>query len=257
MHDVLLDSVVAGLLASVACGVGVVPLFIGRLNLAKHVGLGYGFAGGLMFAASVYNLILPGLTLGSSSGSPRQVLLVILGILLGAGFLWLVGRYLEAHETSSTLRTIGTRQEILIFVAMAFHSIPEGVAVGVGYASALTVPDAANLGDYIAVAIGLHNMPEGLAIAIPMRAAGAGLRRCFTAAFLTSLPQPLAALPAAWLVSIFQPLMLPLLGFAAGAMIFLILLELIPDALHERRAVEIAWAFTLGFCLMILLQVFL
>lgn len=135
MQGVLLDSVIAGLLASVACGLGAVPLFIGRLNLDKDIGLGYGFAGGLMFAASVYNLILPGLTLGEDSGSPRQVLLVISGILAGACFLWLIGRYLHSHGSSSLVQSIGSRQEILIFVAMAFHSIPEGVAVGVDFCS--------------------------------------------------------------------------------------------------------------------------
>ncbi len=138
---------------------------------------------------------------------------------------------------------------------MSFHSMPEGVAVGVGYASAQHVPDIEHLGTYIALAIAIHNVPEGLAVSIPMRAGGASIRRCFTAAFLTSLPQPLAAVPAALLVWFFEPLMVPLLGFAAGAMIFLVLLELIPDALQDRRPVEIVWAFTIGFSLMLLVQV--
>jgi ZIP family zinc transporter len=157
----------------------------------------------------------------------------------------------------SVLRRLGGRRESLIFIAMSLHSVPEGVAVGVGYASSQFVPDIPHLGGYIALAIAIHNIPEGLAVAIPMRANGATIPKCFTAAFLTSLPQPLAAVPAALLVWLFEPLMIPLLGFAAGAMMFLVLLELIPDALEARPPVEIAWAFVLGFALMILVQVVL
>jgi ZIP family zinc transporter len=90
-----------------------------------------------------------------------------------------------------------------------------------------------------------------------MRAAGAGIWRCFFAAYLTSLPQPIAAVPAALASWFFQPLMPVLMGFAAGAMMFLILLEMIPDALHNEKAAKIAWAFMIGFCLMLLMQVVL
>lgn len=255
-YGFLLDSFVAGLIACVACGLGAAPLFIGRLQVEKRVGLGYGFAGGLMFSASVFNLILPGLTMGSATGSVGQILLLIAGVLLGALFLWSCDRWLKRESVEqSSLRLLGSRRELLIFIAMAFHSMPEGVAVGVGYASQEAVPGIDSLGQYIAIAIAIHNIPEGLAVALPLRVRGASFARCFTAAFLTSLPQPLAAVPAALLVWFFQPLLVPLLGFAAGAMMFLVLMELIPDALHDRRPVEIAWAFLLGFCLMILVQV--
>jgi zinc transporter ZupT len=125
----------------------------------------------------------------------------------------------------------------------------------VGYASEEVY--ANQLGTYIALAIAIHNIPEGLAVAIPLRAAGATIGRCFFAAFLTSLPQPIAAVPASMLSWFFQPLMPVLMGFAAGAMIFLVLLELLPDALSQEKPVTIAWWFTLGFCLMLLVQVLL
>ena len=138
---------------------------------------------------------------------------------------------------------------------MSIHSVPEGIAVGVGYAGG-EVYDT-SLGSYIALAIGIHNIPEGLAIALPLRAAGASIKKCFFIAFLTSLPQPIAAVPAGALSWLFQPVMPILMGFAAGAMIFLVLLEMIPDALSNTPPVRIAWAFTLGFCLMLLVQVVL
>jgi len=253
---ILLHSFVAGILASLACGLGALPLLLKRLNLANRTGIGYGFAGGLMLAASVYNLILPGLTLTHHEMSLAQVLPVLVGILLGAVFLGSVDRYLNAERLEQdSWKRWGNRAEILIFLAMSVHSIPEGVAVGVGYASEQVYNT--QLGSYIALAIAIHNIPEGLAVAIPMRAAGASMMKCFWAAFLTSLPQPIAAVPAALASWFFQPLMPILMGFAAGAMIFLILLEMIPDALHHEKPAKIAWAFLLGFCLMLLIQVVL
>lgn len=256
MPQFIIDSMVAGILASFACGVGALPLAIKGINLQKHTGIAYSAAGGLMFAASVYNLILPGLTLSSTSIHLANAIPVILGILAGAGFLSLTDRYLSPDRLEQPgWKRFGNKAQLLIFVAMAVHSIPEGIAVGVGYSSEAVYSN--NLGHYIALAIALHNIPEGLAVAIPMRAAGASIWRCFWAAFLTSLPQPIAAVPAAYVSWLFQPIMPVLMGFAAGAMIFLVLLELIPEALHTSSPIKVAWAFTLGFCAMILVQVLL
>lgn len=254
-YDFLIYSFVAGILASLACGLGVLPLLFPQLDVQKRMGLGYGLAGGLMFSASVYNLLLPGLTLDEHIPGLRQVLLVLSGLLVGAFFLSLMDNYLTPERLENAFfKRLGSRRELLIFLAMSFHSIPEGVAVGVGYASAQYLPEAEGLGSYIALAIGIHNIPEGLAVAIPLRAGGASIKKCFLAAFLTSLPQPLAAVPAALLVWFFEPLMIPLLGVAAGAMIFLVVREMIPDALETRSPTQTAWSFIAGFCLMILIQ---
>lgn len=255
-YEIIIRSLVAGLIASLACGLGALPLLIKRFDLKNHTGVGYGFAGGLMFAASVYNLILPGLKLNEQEVTLAQALPVVGGILLGAAFLWLTDR-LMPHEFAegANWKKWGGRSAVLIFIAMSIHSIPEGVAVGVGYASEEV--HGGRLGTYLAVAIAIHNIPEGLAVAIPMRAAGASIWSCFWAAFLTSLPQPIAAVPASVLSWLFNPIMSVLMGFAAGAMIFLVLLELIPDALATTHPARIAWAFSAGFCLMVLIQVVL
>jgi zinc transporter, ZIP family len=252
------QSVIAGILATIACGFGAIPLLFRRIDIEKHVGLGYGFAGGLMFAASVYNLLLPALNLGETSIGLYKVTATLAGIFSGSGFIWLLGRLLTPERlTIYNLHAIGTKKEILIFIAMACHSIPEGVAVGVGYGSAGQVAGAAGLGHYIALAIAIHNIPEGLAVSIPMRARGASIARCFFFASLTSLPQPIAAVPASLLVWFFTPLLIPCLGFAAGAMMYLVLVELIPDALEHQSNNQIAWAFMSGFCLLISIQVIL
>jgi ZIP family zinc transporter len=175
---------------------------------------------------------------------------------LGCAFLWLVRRSLTPERLESRwLKSIGGRVETLVFIAMAFHSIPEGVPVGVGFGAEGHDPSLSGFGLYIAVAIGIHNMPEGLAVALPARAGGASLWKCFWLAFLTSLPQPIASVPASLLVWFFEPLMLPLLGFAAGAMMYLVVVELIPDALETRSPDQIAWSFMTGFGLMALIQV--
>jgi ZIP family zinc transporter len=250
------ESLVAGILASLACGLGALPLAIKSIDFQKQTGIAYAGAGGLMFAASVYNLILPGLTLSSSAIDLAQAVPVIFGILLGAGFLWWADRYLSTGRLEQpNWQRFGNRSQLLIFIAMAIHSIPEGVAVGVGYSSEAV--HANHLGDYIALAIAIHNIPEGLAVAVPMRAAGASIWRCFWAAVLTSIPQPIAAVPAAYVSWLFQPIMPILMGFAAGAMIFLVILELIPEALHSSSPIRVAWSFTIGFCAMILVQVLL
>lgn len=256
LYEILSKSFIAGILASLACGLGVFPLLLKQVDPKKHTGLGYGLTGGLMFAASVYNLILPGLTLKHHELSLIEVLPVLTGILLGASFLWGADGFLSPQRLAQAhWQRWGTRKEILIFLTMSIHSIPEGVAVGVGFASEAVY--AGNLGTYIALAIAIHNIPEGLAVGIPLRSGGASITRAFWAAFLTSLPQPLAALPAGYAAWLFKPLMPVLMGFAAGAMIFLILLEIIPEALDTETPLRIAWSFTLGFSLMLLVQVLL
>jgi ZIP family zinc transporter len=252
------DSAVAGLFASVACRFGVLPLAFVGAGWQRRVRLGYAFAGGLMVAASVYNLLMPAFTLGGDAATElRPVLMTLGGLLAGCATLSVVRTTLTPQRLAQLpLRSLANRQSALVFLAMTVHSFPEGVAVGVGYGAETHLAEE-GLGFHIAVAIAIHNMPEGLAVALPMHAAGASLASCLWYSFLTSLPQPIAAVPAALLVWLFEPLMLPMLGFAAGAMMFLVVVELLPDALADRGPVQTAWAFMLGFTLMVLVQVVL
>ena len=250
------DAFVAGLLASIACGVGALPLAISGLHLERRIGLGYAFAAGLMFSASVYNLLLPAFTIGGDALELSPVLQTLGGMALGSIFLYAVERFLTPERLQAKfLNVFGGKTEALIFIAMAFHSVPEGVAVGVGYGAEPHLADGGRFAMYIAIAIAIHNIPEGLAVALPMRSKGASIWKCFFFAFLTSLPQPIAAVPSSLLVWLFEPLMIPLLGFAAGAMMYLVLLELLPEALERHSRTKIAWSFLAGFGLMVLVQV--
>ena len=266
MSEALLQAVIAGILASLACGLGVVPLMWKRLDPARHAGVGFAAAGGLMMAASVCNLILPALDGAAPedwalwTGDGSGVGPVLIGVLVGAAFLAWTGKWIEARGMDETSfgTSLGGGKGLLIFRAMCVHSIPEGVAVGVGYAAeASDAIQHANLGNYIALAIAIHNIPEGLAVAIPLRSAGVSLHRCFWLAVLTSVPQPIAAVPAVLAAWFFEPLMPGLMGFAAGAMIFLVVQELLPEALERIGKQKTAWSFLLGFCAMVLVQVVL
>ena len=255
-YSFVIDCLVAGILASLACGLGALPLAIRGLNVQKHIGIAYSFAGGLMFSASVYNLLLPAITLRTGHMEIVSVSKTLVGILLGAGFIYFVERYLSNQEDDHELvHHLGGRTGALVFIAMTFHSIPEGVAVGVAYASKAHYEALSYLGAYIAIAIGIHNIPEGLAVALPLRAKGASIKKCFFFGFLTSLPQPLAAVPASILVWLFEPLLLPMFGFEDGAMMYLVIVELIPDSLETHSRSEVASCFMLGFSLMLLVQV--
>ncbi len=259
-YDFVVEGFVAGLAASLACGLGALPLAFRGWKLEEKVGLGYAFAAGLMFSASVYNLLLPAFQIGGGGDHHAMqagpVLKTLAGMAAGAWFLW----WIQTRITPERLKTgflsgLGGRTGALVFLAMTFHSIPEGVAVGVGYGSESHLAEGSGFGFYIALAIGIHNIPEGLAVALPMRLEGAPLWKAALLATVTSLPQPIASVPASLLVWLFEPLMLPLLGFAAGAMMYLVLMELIPEALEEHGRTEIAWLFLAGFGLMALVQV--
>ncbi|MCB9464231.1 MAG: ZIP family metal transporter [Candidatus Eisenbacteria bacterium] len=257
--SVVLESFVAGIVASIACGLGALPVLFRSLDPTKRIGLSYAAASGLMFAASVYNLLLPAFTLGAEQGvTLRPVVETLIGLLSGCAFIWQVEKRLPRDgEESDFVKKLGGRVGALVFIAMTFHSIPEGVAVGVGFASEAHQVAFDDLGLYLAIAISIHNIPEGMAVALPARAAGASFWRCFFLAFLTSLPQPLASVPATLLVWFFRPLMLPLFGFAAGAMMYLVIVEMIPESLEEEKPTQVAWAFMGGFTAMVLVQVVL
>src|SRR5215203_4903441 len=124
---------------------------------------------------------------------------------------------------------------------MFVHSVPEGIAIGVGYATG-----EMRFGLLLAAAIAVHNIPEGTAVSLPLRARGASIWRCAGYAILTSVPQPLLAMPAFLLTSFFQPLVAPSLGFAGGAMIFLVMSELLPDSFESCSRSDTAWSVTLG-----------
>jgi zinc transporter ZupT len=223
------------LLTALATGLGVIPLFfIGNTEL-RWQGVATAAAGGMMLSASVFALADEALQRGRAVD-------VIGGMVLGAAFFAYTAKLVEHRGWGLRGFSEGrARQSILLVITLFVHSVPEGMAFGVGYATG-----EIRFGWLLAMAIAVHNIPEGTAVAVPLRANGASLARCVMYAILTSLPQPIVAVPAFLLVSVFQPLLAVSLGFAGGAMIFLVMSELIPESLRESTPTDVAWGVTLG-----------
>jgi zinc transporter ZupT len=223
------------LASDLATAIGVLPVFfLNRLH-QRWQGLASAAAGGMMLSASWFALADQALRRASP-------LAVVAGMLGGALFFAWAARVVSAQNWQlGNWNAAESRQPILLVVTMFVHSAPEGLAIGVGYATGEWA-----FGALLALAISVHNIPEGTAVALPLRARGASMARCAWYAVLTSLPQPLLAVPAFLLTSFFQPLVAPSLGFAGGAMIFLVVSELIPESLERCSKTETAWAFTIG-----------
>lgn len=208
---------------ALATGVGAIPVFLLGTRVERWRPLLWGAAAGLMTVASVLGLLIPGLRDGT-------VLEVLGGVLAGVLFL-LVARWKvqDADYSIGHLRGADVRSSILVFAVLFVHSLPEGFAIGTAYGS-----EHKGLGLYVILAIGLQNVPEGTSIAIPMAASGFGRSAQFWSAVATSAPQPIGALIAFVLVEEIRALLPVSFGFAAGAMLALVALELLPKAIGPQ-----------------------
>lgn len=242
MIPVVWQVFLVALVTDLATGLGAIPFAFVRDLSRRWQGLAYAAAGGMMVSASVFALSEQGLRRGAAWE-------IVVGLLAGSFFYWWTARKVHTNNfTFGELNSKDSRQAILILITMFVHSIPEGVAIGVGYATGEYA-----FGLLLAVAIALHNIPEGIAISLPLRAKGVSVSKCAWYAILTSVPQPLAAVPSFLLVSFFQPLLPAGLGFAGGAMMFLVVTELVPESLGLCSRHESAWAFMAGMVVMLLL----
>ena len=225
----MLVLLLAGVGTALATGLGAIPVFYLGERAAALRPLLLGIAAGVMGVASISGLILPGLDEGSAG-------VVVAGLLTGVAFLALARIALESRDRHAT-RVIseGARTSALVFVVLFVHSLPEGFAIGTAYAS-----DTAGLSLFVIVAIAIQNIPEGTSVAIPMAAAGYSRSRQFWAAVGTSAPQPVGAVLAYLLVSEVSALLPFSFGFAAGAMLALIAVELLPQALRGGAGNAIA-----------------
>lgn len=231
----------AALGTAIATGLGAVPfLFIKNIN-QEWLGIADALAAGLMLGAS-HGLIGEGLAY-----NPAWLLI---GAVVGAGFIFISHFYFEGREDLQVgeLQGGGAVKAVMLIGVMTAHSFSEGVGVGVSFGG-----DQA-LGLLITIAIALHNIPEGLAISLAMVPRGTPVWRAMLWSIFSSLPQPLMAIPAYLFVTFFKPVLPFGLGFAAGAMIWMVFSELIPDALEEAAHHNVALSTTFALLAMIALQ---
>lgn len=244
--QLFLTMMTAAIITMLATGLGAVPFYFVPKLSPKWSRRGYALAGGVMLSASVFDLIFPAI---QRSGYPPA----LIGLLLGTLFFIASEYFMSDQEFQiGDIRGRSARRILLVLGTLFIHSFPEGMAVGVGYGAEGSGTE--QLGLLLAIAISLQNIPEGLAVALPLRAEGVSVNRCVLFAIASSLPQPLAALPAFFAVTLFEQLLPYALTFAAGAMGFLVFTELIPEGICGGDRTEIGSAIAFGFLLMMALH---
>ncbi|MGQ4555619.1 ZIP family metal transporter [Halobellus sp. GM3] len=243
---------VAGFITALATGLGALPFFfVSDVSDRWNVTL-WGIASGIMLSASVFGLVLEALgayvevTLSGISAEPipqRQLALLVVGLLAGVVLVYVAHDLIEAAEVDpKQYAEADFKKLVLILGVLTIHSFPEGVAVGVSFADlgieggtqifGFVVP---LLAIFMTIAISIHNIPEGVAISIPLRSMGVENWKLVWWSVFSSLPQPVGAVLAFYFVRTAREFLPAGFGFAAGAMIYLVLTEFIPEALDVGR----------------------
>ncbi len=218
-----------------------------------------GFASGVMVAASVWSLLIPSMEMEEAQGA-WSVLPAAVGFLLGIGFLLALDD-LTPHLHLGTDKPEGPRSKLsrtaMLALAVTIHNLPEGMAVGVVFAGAEQGAAHLTLASAVAVSLGIaiQNIPEGAIISMPMRAAGNSRWRSFLIGSLSGAVEPLGGLAVVLLASLLTPVLPYMLSFAAGAMFYVVIEELIPEASSGKHSNLSTIGFAIGFVLMMVLDV--
>ena len=231
-------------------------------NVSKNLLNGLlGFASGVMIAASYWSLLAPAIELSQDLAVPSW-LPAVSGFLLGGGFLFAVDKLLpHLHMGQDISQAEGLKtswqRSILLITAITLHNIPEGLAVGVGFGAAAAGLETASVGSAVALAIGIgiQNFPEGLAVSAPLRREGWKAGKAFRYGQFSGMVEPIAGLIGAAATIFMRPILPYALAFAAGAMIYVVAEELIPESKCEGHSDIPTIGVMLGFAVMMLLDV--
>lgn len=220
-----------------------------------------GFAAGVMIAASIFSLIIPALESSSDLGS-LSFIPVIIGLWLGFGFLMLLDKVVpHIHTNSDEVEGphVNLKKSTMTSLAVALHNLPEGIAVGVVLASSQVQNTGISITMAIALAIGIaiQNFPEGAIVSVSLNSSGLNKNKSFFFGVLSGAVEPIGALVTMLLVNIIHPALPYLLSFAAGAMIYVVIEELIPDMTKGKHSHIGTIFFGFGFSLMLILEVLL
>lgn len=215
-----------------------------------------GFASGVMVAASVWSLLIPSIEMAELQGIPPWFPTSV-GLITGVLFLQVLNRileYLETNEEQVAKRDKGNR---MMMLAITLHNIPEGMAVGVALAGALVGNSGVSIAGAIALSIGIaiQNFPEGAIISMPMKAKGISKKRAFLYGMLSGIVEPIGAIITLLLTNIIVPLLPFLLSFAAGAMLYVVIKELIPESQTAEKKEATTFISVIGFVIMMILDI--
>lgn len=242
----LLAGFIAGILAGLCTGIGTLPLlFTKKISKTVEDSL-LGFAAGLMIFASSFNLITPAL-------KENKIIQVVLGLLLGAIIMAIIEKTVP-HLHLDKFKIIEFKDEtikktILLLVAIIIHSIPEGLAIGIGYSSGKN-----NIGLALAIAIGIQNAPEGLVIAAPLIEKGYSKPKAIAFGFIAGIGEPLATFLGLSIGGMVDKYMPFILSFAAGAMYYVVSHELIPESHCNGNQMKATFGVILGFMTMLIID---
>ncbi|WP_372769073.1 ZIP family metal transporter [Lutibacter sp.] len=260
-----IDPVLAALYATLftwgltALGASLVFLFKG-MNRALFDGM-LGFTGGVMVAASFWSLLAPSIEMSPGEGFVK-VIPAVIGFGMGALFLFGLDKILpHLHVNFKETEKEGVKTPLhkttLLVLAITLHNIPEGLAIGVLFGGVAAGFPGATIGGAVALAIGigLQNFPEGFAVSMPIRRQGVSKFKSFMYGQSSAMVEPIAAVIGAWAVMTFQPILPYALAFAAGAMIFVVVEEVIPETQRDKYTDVATLGFIGGFIVMMTLDV--
>lgn len=248
--------VLGSLAAGLCTGLGGIPILLRARWSDRARVLMLAVAAGVMLGATVFSLLLPALEIVRERGGSdaEAVLIASAGLLLGAIGIWAL-HSVTPHEHFDRRRegpkVLQLGRHWLLIIAITLHNLPEGMSVGVAFG-----PDPAS-GMAVAIGIGLQNVPEGLAVAAALVSDGASRARAFLTALATGLVEPIGGLIGAAAVSLSEALLPWGLAFSAGAMLFVISGEVIPETHHEGFERPATFSLVLGFIVMMMLDVLL
>lgn len=257
----VLQALMATLFTWGVTALGAAFVFIGKTVTRKLMVGMLGFAAGVMIAASFFSLLLPAIDMAESTGVPGW-LPAVAGFLLGGAFLWLVDKILpHLHQGLATSQAEGIKthwqRSVLLVLAITMHNIPEGLAVGVAFGAVAAGIPSASLTSAIALAIGigLQNFPEGMAVSMPLKGEGLSRGKAFFIGQLSGIVEPIAGVLGALAVISMQSILPYALSFAAGAMIYVVVEELIPESQRDESTDIATIGLMFGFALMTFLDV--
>lgn len=251
ISPIIAAGALASILAGLATGVGALPALFFKKVSPRTLYTMLGGAAGVMMAATAFSLLVPGIDYGNQVWPGKGIFVVAAGILVGASFLQLADRFLPYERyLANKIDLISSLRKIWLFIAaITLHNFPEGMAVGVSFGAG----DWHN-GVVLAIAIALQNIPEGLAVALPLVALGYRRGQAVFIATLTGLVEPVGGFLGVAAVSIFFPLLPVGMAFAAGAMLFVIADDIIPETQSKGKARHATFSFIIGFVIMMILD---
>jgi zinc transporter, ZIP family len=257
----ILQALLATLFTWGMTALGAATVFLTKNVSRRLLDAMLGFAAGVMIAASFWSLLAPAIAMSEGTGVPGWIPAVV-GFLMGGVFLWAVDRVLpHLHlgletEEAEGIKTTWQRS-VLLVTAITLHNFPEGLAVGVAFGAVAAGLPAATLAGAIALAIGIgiQNFPEGLAVSMPLRREGFSRGKSFLYGQASGIVEPIAGVLGAAAVLLMRPILPYALSFAAGAMIYVVVEELIPESQQGHDTHMSTFGAMLGFAIMMILDV--